>query len=412
MRGVRQTLGPLALAAGAVVLAMAPPAAARSFRDSLPGVVRDTGLEGGSAFNALGDALADTAARSLPVTSASAGFTYRYNAQAEVFERTSDTLGPIFLERPDTLGRNKFNINVSYQYVDLDEFDGDSTDSLQNKNPLVARVTDANGTLTGFTANRLKYDFSLKNHITAISATYGVLDDLDVNLLIPVIVTTFDVTANRQVVGQADTDGAFGPLDESAPTLKSSDNGTHTGVGDILLRAKYQLARLGWLRSAAGLQFRLPSGDQANFQGTGDFEVSPELYLSTLLAGRVEPHANFGLDLRTDDVSRSLARYGLGVDVDVTKRIGIALAFLGRSEFNGVADNKDTSFLHLVNGRLEQQQLLGLDFGRKDYFDFSFGGRAVVWRQIMLFVNGIYALNDQGLRNSTIIPTIGLEGTF
>ena len=124
MRGVRQTLGPLALAAGAVVLAMAPPAAARSFRDSLPGVVRDTGLEGGSAFNALGDALADTAARSLPVTSASAGFTYRYNAQAEVFERTSDTLGPIFLERPDTLGRNKFNINVSYQYVDLDEFDG------------------------------------------------------------------------------------------------------------------------------------------------------------------------------------------------------------------------------------------------------------------------------------------------
>jgi len=39
------------------------------------------------------------------VVSASAGFTYRYNPQLEVFERTSDTLGPLFLERPDTLGR-------------------------------------------------------------------------------------------------------------------------------------------------------------------------------------------------------------------------------------------------------------------------------------------------------------------
>ena len=45
-----------------------------------------------------------------------------------------------------------------------------------------------------------------------------------------------------------------------------------------------------------------------------------------------------------------------------------------------------------------QEPLLGINFDRKDYFDLSFGARAVVWRQIMLFVNGIYALNDQGLR--------------
>jgi len=53
-----------------------------------------------------------------------------------------------------------------------------------------------------------------------------------------------------------------------------------------------------------------------------------------------------------------------------------------------------------------------VEFDRKDFFDLSFGARFVVWRQVMLFANGIYALNDDGLRNDTIIPMGGVEGTF
>ena len=30
----------------------------------------------------------------------------------------------------------------------------------------------------------------------------------------------------------------------------------------------------------------------------------------------------------------------------------------------------------------------------------------------MVFANGIYALNDDGLRNDTVIPAVGIEGTF
>jgi hypothetical protein len=30
----------------------------------------------------------------------------------------------------------------------------------------------------------------------------------------------------------------------------------------------------------------------------------------------------------------------------------------------------------------------------------------------MLYANGIYALNSAGLRNDTIIPSGGIEGTF
>jgi len=30
----------------------------------------------------------------------------------------------------------------------------------------------------------------------------------------------------------------------------------------------------------------------------------------------------------------------------------------------------------------------------------------------MFFANGIYALNSEGLRNNSVIPTVGVEGTF
>jgi hypothetical protein len=386
---------------------------ARSLRDQLPDAARAVGIEGGTAFDALADAIADTAARNLPVVSASAGFTYKYNPQLEVFERTSETLGPIFMERPDTLGQGKLNINVSYQYVNLNQLDGEDTDSLQSPDPIVVRVVDVAGNPLGFTANRLNYDFRLVNHVVGLNATYGLLDNLDVNILLPLIWTDNDVTATNQQQFVAGTDGTFtpSPLAPQSATL----DGLRFGVGDIFLRAKYQLPRLDRWRSALGLQLRLPSGDEDDYQGTGTFEASPFLYASTIMWGRVEPHLNLGVDLRADDVARSNGRYALGVDFDITPRLGLAFAFLGRSEFARSSPPGETSFLHLVNpatSQVAQEPLLGINFDRKDYFDLSFGMRVVVWRQIMFFANYIYALNDDGLRNDSVIPMAGFEGTF
>jgi len=369
------------------------------------------GIAGGSAFDALADNIADTAARNLPIISGSAGYTYRYNPQLEIFERTSETLGPLFLERPDTLGRGKLNVNVSYQYVQFDEFDGRSIKRLEAADPIVIQEFDSAGNLLRSTANRLRYGLKLHSNIGSLSLTYGVLDNVDVNLLIPVIDTDFGVGVQSQVIAAALPGGGFSPAPEPLRTGRTQGNAV--GIGDILLRGKYQFPTMeGGIRSAAGLQLRLPSGNQNDFQGTGDFEASPFLYLSTILWSRVEPHANLGVDLRTDNVERSQARYGLGADVDVTRRIGISLAFLGRSQFKESAPASDTNFLHLTSAGVQQRPLLGVSFDRKDFFDLSFGARAVVWRQIMVFANGIYALNDDGLRNGTVIPTAGVEGTF
>jgi hypothetical protein len=398
------------LLAATLGLATAP-AYGGSLSDQLPDGAARVGISGGSAFDSLAEAIADTAARSLPVVSASAGFTYRYNPALEVFERSSQTLGPIFLERPDTLGRSKVNVSVSYQYVRFDSFDGDDIDSLEAPDPIITNVVSG-GVVTGANATELRYDLGLSSHVVGLSATYGVLDDLDVNILVPLIATSFDTGVSSNIVATAPVGGAFTP----ATGFQSTDiDGDAFGVGDILLRGKYLFAHDERLRAAAGLTLRLPSGDEDDFQGTGSFEASPAIYLSTLLWERVSPHFNLAVDLNADDVSRSQVRYGIGIDGDVLPRLGLSLAFLGRSEFDGIADESDTEFLHLVggvNGTPQQKPLLGLDFDRKDYFDLSFGVRFVVWREVMLFANGLVALNDDGLRNDTVIPLIGVEGTF
>jgi hypothetical protein len=379
-------------------------AGARSLERKLEDVSQQVGIQSGSAFDALAGSIADTVARSVPLISSSAGFTYRYNATTEVFERTSQTLGPLFLERPDTLGQGKFNINVSFQYVELNEFDGVSLTKLQSNDPIIIR------TAGGYQATHLRYSLGLQTYATGLSFTYGVTDDLDVNLYLPILSTNMRVGVHSRTVATAGSDQVFSPTTEAEQT--GYDSGTAVGVGDILLRTKYQLPRWDWLRSALGMQLRLPSGDSANFQGTGDVELSPFLYLSTVLWDRVEPHMNLGMDFNASNVSQTQARYGAGVDVDVMPTVNLNLAYLGRSQLEGTADAQDTEFKHLHNGQVVSEPLLGLDFGRKDTSDLSFGIRVVVWRSVMLFANGIYALNDSGLRNDTIIPAGGVEGTF
>jgi hypothetical protein len=79
-----------------------------------------------------------------------------------------------------------------------------------------------------------------------------------VNLTIPVLHTTGDVSGRLLQLGG-------GPF----PVQRGSSLDTEVGVGDIFLRGKYVSFTGGWGDVAAGLLFRLPSGNEDDFQGTG-----------------------------------------------------------------------------------------------------------------------------------------------
>src|SRR5947209_4541828 len=237
---------------------------------------------------------------------------------------------------------------------------GLAASSVEARDPIITRVTGAGGALLGFTANRLQYRLRIQDYVTAVSVTYGVLDALDANLLIPLIQTNFAAGVTSQQEFTAGPDGTFTP--SAGPPRTGSTKGDTFGVGDLLLRLKYQLPQQGGLKSAAGLQLRLPSGREEDFQGIGSFEASPSFFASTVVWSRVEPYVNGAIDLLADDVGRSQARYGVGFDVDATRRLGLAFAFLGRSEFERSAPAGETDFLHLVSGTPALRPLLGIAF--------------------------------------------------
>src|SRR5262249_7060058 len=45
-----------------------------------------------------------------PVTSTAPGYTYSYNPELGLFERSSGSLGPVFGERAETVGRGRFDL--------------------------------------------------------------------------------------------------------------------------------------------------------------------------------------------------------------------------------------------------------------------------------------------------------------
>jgi hypothetical protein len=69
-------------------------------------------------------------AADFPAVSSVPGLTFRYNAELQAFERSSGSLGPVYVERPQTVGRGKLDVGFSYLFQDFDELNGDSLDGL------------------------------------------------------------------------------------------------------------------------------------------------------------------------------------------------------------------------------------------------------------------------------------------
>ena len=347
----------------------------------------------------IGDALAASVARSLPVPAASPGVTFTFDPETHTFRRATEVTGQLFLERAAPLGRGRRNLDLSYQWVQIDTLDGRDTDDLRDTGP---PIIDRHGRL--FTVPRFALD--LATHEVTASATYGVTDDLDVNLTLPLLESTVAVHATaRRVVGGVPQPG--------------DTRGSAFAPGDLLARAKQRLVHGAWGDLAAGLVVRMPTGNADDFQGTGTWEVAPMLYATTPaipVGGPVSlrGYANGGVDLDAEDVDHSEGRFGIGLDLGFGSRVTLATAVLGREPFAAPASPGFFDLLRVNprNGRVSHAPFLGLDRGRQHFYDLAVGGRVVLWRETVIgFANVLLPLNDDGFR-SDAIPMVGVEAAF
>ena len=87
----------------------------------------------------------------------------------------------------------------------------------------------------------------------------------------------------------------------------------------------------------------------------------------------------------------------------------LAAAVLARHSFGPTTP---AGFFDLKRSDGTVRPLFGLQGGRTDVVDFSFGGRVDVWRdRLLAFANVLVPPNRDGVR-ADAIPTVGLEAIF
>jgi len=378
------------------VLAAALPTPPDARADSLQSLFR------GPATAPIGEAMANTVARSLPLTSASRGVVFSFDPATGAFEREADIFGQLFLERARPLGANKWSLTFDYQWVQIDSFNGQNLSKLQDVK-------------TGIqTQNRQPFvvpdlDIGVTSHQFTTQLTYGLGENAELNLAVPLLYTHVSLDGRLYDFAEQRTQR----LDRSESAF---------GFGDIFLRGKYRVLANRYGDVAGGLILRLPAGRKANFQGTGDFEIGPRLYASTrplAIPGgpfQVEGYFNGGIDLNATDVDNSQGQVGVGVDLILPEWASIGVAFLLREPFQSFAP-PGTFDRHRVNRTTgqplrQEQPLFGFSRARPSYQDLSVGGRFNAWRDtVFLVIDVRVPINDDGFR-SDVIPLFGVEATF
>jgi len=254
-----------------------------------------------------------TALSIIPIASPSSAVITSLDAATGAQLPASVTLGPIFAERAETIGRHKFYIGFTNQDFHFANLNGQSTHSLTMLD-LGNQTTGVNQTSAPASYN-LSVDAKLSQNVTFL--TYGVTSRFDASIGLQVV---HSAISSQTYNGQAYSGDGFGVRCWCAGTFTAgsppgspiSPNGngltlatinsakySGTGFGDLLLRFKGTVLQQANFALAVGTDLRLPTGDEKNFLGTGATAVRPFLaasfYTRALGDGIVlAPHVNVG----------------------------------------------------------------------------------------------------------------------
>ncbi|HSD11736.1 MAG TPA: hypothetical protein VLF14_12155 [Candidatus Binatia bacterium] len=422
-----------AVLAGVVgsVLWMAPPAGAANLVDQLDGLFGQTGITldvqpinpafpphaahfRSASLQQLGVLTSTLAAEAadFPATSTVPGFTYRYDEKLQVFEPVTGSLGPIFVERPETLGKGKFEFGLSYAYVDFKQLNGTDLDklsfTLSHNDCCGGPNTPDFPEFEGDTIDVNFDKFELTSNVITLTGTYGLTERFDVNLLLPIVYTDMDVRGVATINNFTQPPIHF--FDNATQTIRqvSSVSDNHLGVGDLQLRTKYRLGPIAGFGTAAGLTFRFPSGSQDNFQGFGEFTLEP-FFVTARDFGPINLHASTGFQIDPQTTDRTRVRYGGGAAWQVHERVAIITDVIGSSNITSEEESITVPTFD------QQGNIVGSDTVttqlHADIVDVVPGIKVNVAGSMFAFFSAFVPINDSGLR-ADFIPTGGVEMSF
>jgi hypothetical protein len=358
---------------------------------------------------------------SLPLPSPASGFTYAFDPATGTFRRSTQSFGPILTERAETIGRGRMSFGYNYQYFSFDTVEG------VDLSRVPAVFTHDDFQLGGGRADVVTTSNTVEATVGQLTGvfTYGVTDRLDFSIAVPMVRTTLRVLSKASIhrVGTGGSTSVHFFRNDDLPGGVGSDRefssrGQASGLGDIILRAKGTVFREGHRGLAAGVDIRLPSGDEEDLLGTGAAGVKPFTALS-LLYGRFSPHVNVayqwnGSSVLGGDVSMGTKEdlpdqfsYALGADYGLTDRVSLAVDLLARHVIDSPRLVR-RSFT--ASGPFSTEAFDDIGFEHESFtaLDGATGIKVNLARRLLINFNLRFKLNDNGL-GDRVTPLIGFE---
>ncbi|HEX9111158.1 MAG TPA: transporter [Terriglobales bacterium] len=358
----------------------------------------------------------------LPITSPASGFVFSFNPSLGVVSRSTETFGPILAERADTIGKHKLFLGVSYQYFDFNKADGVD---LRSFGTVYTHATPAPDTVKDdiiATNNRI----DLKVHQVTLVGTFGITNRLDVSLAIPVVDVRMGFSSDASIFTKespAVHQFASPAPDPSHETFLAADHAlffNHNsafGIGDLIVRGKFQALKREKVGLAAGIDFHIPTGNEENFLGSGTFGARP--FVTFSYSGRISPHATLGYQINGNsilagDITKgteahlpNILTYSAGADAGITRRLSVALDFLGQAlqDAKTIASSTFTDF----NGT--PRASLTSSAATINQASIAVGGKVNPIGKLLLTANVLFRINDAGL-HSKPAPLVGISYTF
>ena len=206
---------------------------------------------------------------SLPLPSPASGFIFTLDPALGVPTRTTQSFGPIFAERAETLGKGKFVAGFNNQFFRFKTIDGIDL----RKFPAVfehSETADLDFKRDIITTQNF-FDVAIDQH--TVFFTYGLHDRVDLSIAAPFVTARLGAVSNATIqrLGTGSIPekvGAhyFNDASGGQSTQKQfAANGTASGLGDVTLRVKGTILQTSSIWIAGGADLRMPTGDEYDF---------------------------------------------------------------------------------------------------------------------------------------------------
>lgn len=352
----------------------------------------------------------------LPIGSSSGGFTYNYDSALGTFNRTTQTFGPSFAERAETLGRRRFSFGMNYLHSTYKSLDSKDLQNGDIKFELLHQPLTPPSFVEGDVIEAA-LDMKITNDTMVWYGNYGVTNSLDIGVAVPIVRMSMDVTYHTTIRDFAThvvspTTHVFA---NGSKTADFTGSGSASGIGDVFIQAKYRIPTTGNLHMAAAVGVRAASGDVDNMLGSGA-TLTRFTFVTSGGGGKFSPHANIGYTVSSGADVPDQVNYIGGVEYGATPRVSIVGDVVGRTVRNSFR-LVDAQLLHPFRqgdtAPRETVTLSTVDLARSNLNTvWGTGGLKLnPWKNLLIAANVLVPLTDVGLR-SRVTPTVGFEFTF